>query len=303
MSETLFNQIGFKQQIEDIEMLRELILKNKQNVTTLIVIYVVMEDYISGRTQQLALPGLSVAEIGKKYGDIANRFNRREKFSPTYVQRHAGNHGFVEEHNGKFLIKEALVHDIRLADLQELSQLILSLLTEQNALYQGFFQELERRLIENDPGSQRDFILSLFDENRFRNYGQVFEVLSYSILKVYFESFGFGLKRFSVSFSNDGGMDFLSSNGVYQVTSSPSTQKIRGDLGKLPGIPRVMVLSRCSSIIRELCMNSGIVTEIITTNDLKSHFINWLYERDKLSPVFMKSIITTIREEMIRETT
>lgn len=162
---------------------------------------------------------------------------------------------------------------------------------------------MEEKFTENDIEKSRDFILSLFNENRFRNYGQVFEVLSYSILKVYFESFGFGLRRFSVSFSNDGGMDFLSSSGVYQVTSSPSAQKIQSDLGKLPGIPRVMVLSHCPSVIRELCMNSEIVTEIITTDNLKSHFLNWLYERDKLSQRFMKSIIATIREEMLRETT
>jgi len=267
------------------------------------VIYVVLEDYILGRTEQLTLPGLPIAEIGRKYEEVANRFNRREKFSPTYVRRHAGNNGFIEEHNGKFLIKEGLVHDMRRTELQELSELILNMLAEQNALYQDFFQELERKSAERDLGSIRDFIVSLFDENRFRNYGQVFEVLSYSILKVYIESFGFGLKRISVSFSNDGGMDFLSSSGVYQVTSTPSTQKIQGNLGKLPGIPRVMILSHCSTAIRELCMNSGIVTEIITTDDLKSHFINWLYERDKLSRVFMKSIIATIREEMIRETT
>ena len=73
------------------------------------------------------------------------------------------------------------------------------------------------------------------------------------------------LRRFPFSFSNDGGMDFLSSSGVYQVTSSPSAQKIQSDLGKLPGIPRVMVLSHCPSVIRELCMNSEIVTEIITS--------------------------------------
>jgi hypothetical protein len=121
-------------------------------------------------------------------------------------------------------------------------------------------------------------------------------------LKVYFESFGFGLKRFSVSFSNDGGMDFISANGIYQVTSSPAKGKIGDDLKKLPGTGRVMVLSTCTDAIRRKCYESENVTEIITSDDLKEHFMGWLLKKDEKNPHFMRNILETIRVEMIRET-
>ena len=277
-------------------------MKNKQNITTLIVILVVLEDYLVQKGNAMPLNGLTVPEIDLKYSELAERFNRREKFYKTYLQRHSGSHGFLVEVDGRYLIREALVNDASIKDLHVLRQSISEILVEQTAIYQDLFSQLEEKLIENDPDESRDFILSLFNEKRFRNYGQIFEVLSYSILKVYFESFGFSLKRFSLSFANDGGMDFISSNGVYQVTSIPTNQKIQSDLDKLPGIQRVMVLSNCPSPIRELCLNSGIVTEIITTDDLTSHFLSWLYEKDIHYPMHMKFLLTTIRDEMKRET-
>ncbi|HOX75964.1 MAG TPA: hypothetical protein PLB27_14685 [Bacteroidales bacterium] len=284
-------------------MLSELIHKNKQNITTLIVIYVVLDNYLTSKNERRALQGLTAPEIDRKYREVAERFSRRERFSKTYLQRHAGSKGFVVERDGRYLMREAMVNDTSIENLQVLRQSISEILIEQNLIYQNLFGESEERLAENDQEKSKDFILSLFNEKRFRNFGQIFEVLSYSILKVYFESFGFGLKRLSVAFSNDSGMDFLSSNGVYQVTSSPTKIKVQTDLDKLPGISRVMVLSHCPGGIRDLCLNSEIVTEVITADDLKSHFLAWLYERDTQYPRFMRCIISTFRDEMIRETT
>lgn len=61
-------------------MLRELIERNRQNVTTLIVIYVVLEDYISCKTENIVWQGLTVPEIGRKYGELASMFSRKERF-------------------------------------------------------------------------------------------------------------------------------------------------------------------------------------------------------------------------------
>ena len=60
-------------------MLRELIERNRQNVTTLIVIYVVLEDYISCKTESRVWQGLTVPEIGRKYGELASMFSRKEQ--------------------------------------------------------------------------------------------------------------------------------------------------------------------------------------------------------------------------------
>ena len=55
-------------------------MKNKQNITTLIVILVVLEDYLVQKGNAMPLNGLTVPEIDLKYSELAERFNRREKF-------------------------------------------------------------------------------------------------------------------------------------------------------------------------------------------------------------------------------
>lgn len=284
-------------------MLKELIERNRQNVTTLIVLYVVLEDFILCKSQGEAQEGLKSPEINIRYSGIAQRFNIREKYYETYMQRHSGNNGLFEEQNGRYMMRKALVDSKSVKDLKDLSQLIIDLLGQRNIIYEEFFRELDEMHIRKDISKSRDYLLSLFDEARFRNFGQIFEVLSYSILKAYFESFGFGLKRFSVSFSNDGGMDFLSSDGVYQVTSSPTSQKISSDLKKLPGTKRVLILYNPSRKILRECFDSEYITEVITSDDLKSHFLEWMFKRDEYEPRLMNKILKTIREEMIRETT
>jgi hypothetical protein len=44
------------------------------------------------------------------------------------------------------------------------------------------------------------------------NRGEVFEVVSFAVLREYFRTFGFSLQRFSTTHANDGGMDFVASS-------------------------------------------------------------------------------------------
>jgi hypothetical protein len=283
-------------------MLRDTIDKNRQNLTTLTTLFVILKDFIEMKNDGRGQNGLTFQEISEKYRIFAERYCIREKFYSTYVQRQANENGLFEERTGRYKMRSYLVNDKSSEELEGLCDLIINCINLRNNLYSEFFAALEDKIGENDLLSYKNFIVTLFNEDRFRNYGQIFEVLSYSILKVYFQSFGFELKRFSVSFSNDGGMDFVSSDGVYQVTSSPSSKKISDDLEKLPGIKRVMVLSDCPERIHNLCFDSELVTEVITTSDLKTHFLEWLYRRDEHKPRLLKKVLMTIKEEMQRET-
>ena len=96
-------------------------------------------------------------------------------------------------------------------------------------------------------------------------------------------------------------MDYISSNGIYQVTSSPDANKIKSDLGKLHGIKRVLVFSDVNEDILRQHLSSPNVTDIITSIDLKDHFLKWIYLRDKISGDKLKSVISIIRKEFVRE--
>ena len=113
------------------------------------------------------------------------------------------------------------------------------------------------------------------------NRGEMFEVVSFAVLREYFRTFGFSLQRFSTTHANDGGMDFVGGEAIYQVTTDESIQKVRRDLAKAPGTKRVLVRPNTTPAIDELC--KGDVLETIELEDLLNHFIAWLLARDTRS--------------------
>jgi len=272
-------------------MLQRIIESNRQNITTLTTLYVVLKDFINTREHQAVYRGLLVREINVGYRIVAKEYGITQKFYFAYVERRARENDFFVERNRKYLIREDLVSGKSIGEINDLCVQIIECIEQNNEIYSAFFQEIDVLLEENKPGNGFNYILGLFDERRFRNFGQVFEVLSFSILKEYFDSLGFGLKRFSVSYSSDGGMDFISANGIYQVTTMNSKNKIEGDLKKIPGTKKVLVLTNCTEINLTRYLGSTDVTEIITTEDLKNHFLGWLNNRDRLNTHHINSIL------------
>lgn len=113
------------------------------------------------------------------------------------------------------------------------------------------------------------------------NQGEMFEVISFAVLREYFRTFGFSLRRFSTTHANDGGMDFVAGEAIYQVTTNESVQKMRRDLTKAPGTSRVLVRPRVTPEIIKLCENEAL--EVIEIKDIVNHFIAWLLARDARS--------------------
>ncbi len=113
------------------------------------------------------------------------------------------------------------------------------------------------------------------------NRGEMFEVVSFAVLREYFRTFGFSLQRFSTTHANDGGMDFVGGEAIYQVTTDESVQKVRRDLAKAPGTKRVLVRPTATPDVDELY--KGDVLETIELKDLLNHFISWLFARDTRS--------------------
>jgi hypothetical protein len=133
------------------------------------------------------------------------------------------------------------------------------------------------------------------------NHGEIFEVVSFAVLREYFRTFGFSLQRFSTTHANDGGMDFFASDAIYQVTTDASVEKLRRDLRKAPGTKRVMVRPTATDEILELGDEN--VLETIELKDLLSHFIAWLLGRDKRSrrPDHLQRVLQIALEEFRRE--
>lgn len=282
-------------------MLEELIEKFRKSFTTLTCLMVVLDKHINSLHKHLEFKGISNAEIGREYEIYRLLHNSKKNFYPSYIHRHNQDGDFFIEQNKLYFIRPELIANKSLDDLLTIKELINNLIEVENFNQSEIISDLDQILELNNLDENKAFIDSLFESDQFRNFGQVFEILSYSILKVYFESFGFTLNRFSTSFSNDGGMDFISALGIYQVTASPNKKKIESDLSKLPGTRRVMVFTECSDTLIQTYLNYPDVTEIIDINDLKIHFLDWLYKRDQIKQTYLNAILRTFREQLFRE--
>jgi hypothetical protein len=133
------------------------------------------------------------------------------------------------------------------------------------------------------------------------NQGEIFEVVSFAVLREYFRTFGFSLQRFSTTHADDGGMDFVAADAIYQVTTDQSIQKVRRDLAKAPGTKRVLVRPTVTPEVTQLCEDD--VLEAIELKDLLNHFIAWLLERDTRAKQskHLQRVLEVALEEFRRE--
>jgi hypothetical protein len=132
---------------------------------------------------------------------------------------------------------------------------------------------------------------------------QIFEVVSFAVLHVYFFVLGFSLRRFSTTFANDGGMDFISERGIYQVTTGPTRTKIERDVAKLPKTARVLVAPAFSDTLRIVAQAHSTVLELIDRDDLRCHFLHWLYKKDvsRGAAFHMQCVVKKALSELKRE--
>lgn len=282
-------------------MLETIVRKSLKHFTTSCSTLVLLDESINLKKINSENSGLSIAQINAKYNNYKESFGIKKNFYASYIQRHLKENDIFEEFQGKYRIKKSLTDCLSVSELEKIRSIIVSEIIRNNHSLKTIHEEFDAVLDHNDSDECYKYIINFFDTKRFNNYGQVFEIVSFSILSTYFKCFGFSLNRFSTSFSNDGGMDFISAQGIYQVTAAPDISKIKSDLSKLPGIKRVLVLSFAKEDVIKQYLSYSDVTEIITTTELKEHFLMWLYRHDKLTGNNLKSVILLIRNEFSRE--
>jgi hypothetical protein len=189
--------------------------------------------------------------------------------------------------------------------LDELDQLQEELMRSLRSAYeqrQNAMKRLEETCsLPSEQVMERHALVEEYLSHLSGNHGEIFEVVSFAVLREYFRTFGFSLQRFSTTHANDGGMDFFASDAIYQVTTDESVEKLRRDLRKAPGTKRVMVRPTVTEEILEL--GEDRVLETIELKDLLSHFITWLLVRDKRSKRsdHLQRVLQIALEEFRRE--
>ncbi len=269
--------------------------------TVLGVAIPILEDYIlaakAGRTSE----GLAEKEIAEGFNLLATQFIHSDYHS-TYIARRLGKAGFLDLTNGKYRLRPSLLADATVEELERLKHELLVSLRSAYEQRQGAIKRLENVcLLPPDHVGERLALVEEYLSHITGNRGEIFEVVSFAVLREYFRTFGFSLQRFSTTHANDGGMDFFAGDAIYQVTTDESIEKLRRDLRKAPGTKRVLVRPTVTEEI--LTLGEDKVLETIELKDLLSHFIAWLLARDKRSKEsnHLQRVLQIALEEFRRE--
>lgn len=281
--------------------IRSVLRKHLGQQTVLGVAVPVLADCITRAREGKVSGGLTEKQIEAGFRKLLGRFITSDYHS-TYVHRRLGARGFLEPWNGKYRIRQSLLAGVSIEELERLHAELLESLRSAYEQRQAVIKKLED--ICSLPGERVDERFALVDEylsHLTGNRGEMFEVVSFAVLREYFRTFGFSLQRFSTTHANDGGMDFVAGDAIYQVTTDQSIQKVRKDLGKAPGSKRVLVRPTATPEVIRLCEND--VLEVIELKDLLNHFVAWLLARDSRAKQskHLQRVLEIALEEFRRE--
>jgi len=246
--------------------------------TVLYVALPILEENARAIRQGSAFDGLAEADVVKVFRDLAKRFGHSD-YHPTYIQRRLGPRGFLELNGTRYRFRDARMQGISAENLDELCAELKQSLQTAFEQRQTVIKQLEDTVgLPHDQIQERQKLVNAYLKQISGNRGEMFEVISFAVLREYFRTFGFSLQRFSTTHANDGGMDFVAGEAIYQVTVDESIKKVRKDLAKSPGTKRVLVRPTLSDDVIRLCGSE--VLEAIELRDLLDHFIAWLLQRD-----------------------
>lgn|GEM_PF-1384100 len=269
--------------------------------TVLAVAIPILAAHIKAKEDGKEFTGLTEKEIEAGFRHITSRFMRSE-FHSTYIDRRLGRRGFLDFVGEKYGIRKSLIQDVPLAQLKALHDEMFKSLQDAYEQRQSVIKALETACaLPKERIQERYALVDTYLSQVVGNRGEMFEVVSFAVLREYFRSFGFSLQRFSTTHANDGGMDFVAGEAIYQVTTDESLHKVRRDLAKAPGTKRVLVRPAPASDVQDLYKSE--VLETIDLNDLLRHFIAWLLGRDVRSKEarHLQEVLTTALKEFQRE--
>src|SRR5258708_2710304 len=245
--------------------------------TVLAVAVPVLIEHIDAIKRGYPAAGLTEKQIDLAFRKLTSQFIRSDYHS-TYISRRLGPRGFLQIVGEKYRIRDPLLVGVKVESLEELRDELIASLRSAYEQRQVVIRKLEEMCsLPKECVEERYDLINAYLRQFTGNRGEMFEVVSFAVLSEYFRTFGFSLQRFSTTHANDGGMDFVAGEAIYQVTTDESVHKLLRDLAKAPGTKRVLVRPSMNSQIMKLC--EGDVLETVELRDLLSHFIAWLLAR------------------------
>ena len=195
--------------------------------TVLGVAIPVLAGHIAAAKAAVAFHGLTEKEIQGAFRELAGKYIRSDYHS-TYVQRPLGRRGFLELVDARYRLRASLIAGLSVTDLEHLHADLLASLKNAREQRDAAIQRLQETCdLPDDRIAERRALVDAYLSQLTGNRGEMFEVVSFAVLREYFRTFGFSLHRFSTTHANDGGMDFVASEAIYQVTVDESPQKVR----------------------------------------------------------------------------
>jgi len=269
--------------------------------TVLGVAIPILQDFVRASSEGRLSDGLTEREIEEGFRKLAAEFIHSD-FHSTYIARRLGSAGFLDLAGGRYRLRSALLADTTVEEVDQLRQELLESLRSAYEQRQAAIKRLEEICrLPTDRVAERVSLVEEYLSQLTGNRGEMFEVVSFAVLREYFRTFGFSLQRFSTTHANDGGMDFVAADAIYQVTTDESMEKLRRDLRKAPGTKRVLVRPTMTPEMLELGEDK--VLETIELKDLLGHFITWLLGRDNRSKRsnHLQRVLEVALEEFRRE--
>lgn len=242
---------------------------------------------------------MTKTEIEKEFNAVHTDYGIAT-FRRDYVLRQCGHdENAIDQKSDRFFIKENFLDGMNSDDYKNLLNFIEEHWQKKQSKQLKIISDI-KNLFDKDISIQKNFIVSLLTERETAKRGQAFEVASYAVLSTFLFSFGFSLNRFSTTYSNDGGMDFVAQNAIYQVTTKLNQRKFLEDIKKVSGKPRVLIYK--DLIENENFSKKNLQDELILNHVDKNELckmLDYLIEKDseKFLPIILDIMINEFNRE------
>ena len=261
--------------------LRDLLKRQAGKPTVLGVALPVLAATIDAARAGDRFLGVTGAEIRAGFRSVAAAHLRAD-FHTTYLARPLAARGYLLLEGGRYRFRPELIEGASADDLSALRDELLQSLRDEAERRRGDIARLEGACAAPlDRHAERRQLVEALLADFGANSGETFEIMSYTILREYFASFGFRLQRFSTTHANDGGMDYVGGDCIYQVSTDGGLPKLEGDMLKAPGVKRVVVRPELDGAARARADEAELAR--VELGDLLNHFIAWLAGRDQAS--------------------
>lgn len=281
--------------------LRDVLLRQAGRKTVLGVVLPVLDAHIANLLRGTTFRGLTSSEIRIEFEKIASQYLTTE-YSTTYPNRQLSTRGCFILTADRYKLRPELVSGLGLPELEQLRVELVQSLQDATERRKADIARLDAACqMPIDQIDARRALVEDYLRNYAGNFGENFEIVSYAILREYFQSFGFRLQRFSTTRANDGGIDYAGGDCIYQVSTDSSLEKLESDLAKAPDIKRVVVRPEMTQDTRIRAEEAAQAR--IEMTDLLTHFVGWMLSRDKTTRKarHLQGVLTTALAEFRRE--